>query len=91
MYRFNTEDTPASISHAGSHSDISVLSIPDDDKEFHHDFHKHNYRQHSFHNLSDESLDDSDTENILAECIQSGMPKVGYLRLDFKIDASPIS
>ncbi|XP_054281505.1 adenomatous polyposis coli homolog isoform X2 [Macrosteles quadrilineatus] len=45
---FVTEDTPANISHATSHSDLSNLCA-----------------------LSD----DSDHDNILAECIQSGMPQ----------------
>uniref|UniRef100_A0A1B6ETN9 Adenomatous polyposis coli protein basic domain-containing protein n=1 Tax=Cuerna arida TaxID=1464854 RepID=A0A1B6ETN9_9HEMI len=45
---FRTEDTPANISHATSHSDLSNLCA-----------------------LSD----DSDHDNILAECIQSGMPQ----------------
>ncbi|BES95248.1 medulla oblongata development [Nesidiocoris tenuis] len=45
--QFCTEDTPASLSHATSHSELSCA-------------------------LSDAS---SDHENILAECIQSGMPQ----------------
>lgn len=49
---FRTEDTPANISHATSHSDLSNLCA-----------------------LSD----DSDHDNILAECIQSGMPQVSIL------------
>lgn len=58
-----TEDTPAMLSHAGSNSDLSVLSInskPVDDKP----------------DFSDDSSNLSgDNDNILAECIQSGMPK----------------
>ncbi|XP_018914920.2 uncharacterized protein [Bemisia tabaci] len=46
---FCTEDTPANISHAASHSDLSMLCASSDDG--------------------------SDYENILAECIQSGMPQ----------------
>lgn len=60
-----TEDTPAALSHAGSQSDLSALSVTsskptaDDKPEF-----------------SDDSSNLSgDNDNILAECIQSGMPK----------------
>lgn len=50
---FCTEDTPANISHAASHSDLSMLCASSDDG--------------------------SDYENILAECIQSGMPQVSFI------------
>ena len=73
MYRYCTEGTPANISHAGSHSDLSVLSFPNEiDEDLHHD--------HTGTELSDDSSTFSgDNENILAECIQSGMPKVCLL------------
>ncbi|XP_034234963.1 adenomatous polyposis coli protein-like isoform X3 [Thrips palmi] len=69
MYRYCTEGTPANISHAGSHSDLSVLSFPNEgDEELHLD--------HTGTELSDDSSTFSgDNEGILAECIQSGMPK----------------
>ncbi|XP_022919710.2 uro-adherence factor A-like isoform X1 [Onthophagus taurus] len=62
-----TEDTPAILSHAGSQSDLSILSSPNEKK--------------NNSNVKDYTSDDSgsnlsgDNENILAECIQSGMPK----------------
>ncbi|XP_066257958.1 adenomatous polyposis coli homolog isoform X2 [Euwallacea similis] len=56
-----TEDTPAELSRAGSHSNLSVLSIP---KSKAGDF------------SSDESSNlSAENENILEECIQSAMPK----------------
>ncbi|CAH0552603.1 unnamed protein product [Brassicogethes aeneus] len=58
-----TEDTPAILSHAGSNSDLSCLSIPTDVKS------KKDYLSDDSSNLS------GDNDNILAECIQSGMPK----------------
>lgn len=64
LQTYCTEDTPAMLSNAGSHSDLSILSITskptrDDKPEF-----------------SDDSSNLSgDNDNILAECIQSGMPK----------------
>lgn len=58
-----TEDTPAVLSHAGSNSDISILSISNDSKS------KRDYLSDASSNLS------ADDENLLAECIQSGMPK----------------
>lgn len=61
---YYTEDTPAILSHAGSNSDLSILSIPNDVKP------KKDL------DLSDDSSNLSgDNENILAECIQSAMPK----------------
>lgn len=66
-YRFCTEGTPANISHAGSHSDLSVLSIP-------------HLRSGKLSDKIDESSDDNlsfsdEGDNILADCILSGMPK----------------
>lgn len=58
-----TEDTPAILSHAGSNSDISILSISNESKS------KRDYLSDASSNLS------ADDENLLAECIQSGMPK----------------
>lgn len=52
---YRTEDTPANVSHAGSHSDLSILTVPGHE---------------------DGSASGSDTENILNECIYSGMPQV---------------
>ncbi|KAJ9593421.1 hypothetical protein L9F63_015047, partial [Diploptera punctata] len=58
LQTYCTEGTPANISHAGSHSDLSVLSLPETLE------------------LSDDSSNFSgDNDSILAECIQSGMPK----------------
>ncbi|KAL1492003.1 hypothetical protein ABEB36_012512 [Hypothenemus hampei] len=61
-----TEDTPAELSRAGSNSNLSTLSIPNDNK--------------SKLGGADTSSDDSsnlsaDNENILEECIQLAMPK----------------
>ncbi|XP_046389958.1 adenomatous polyposis coli protein-like isoform X2 [Ischnura elegans] len=114
-----TEGTPANISHAGSHSDLSVLSLPDqmrdgDDAE---EGDRSVQREHCARDLANEEIrglsegdknkeldspavpmttpptplstgshhnaelsDDSssfsgDNDNILAECIQSAMPK----------------
>ncbi|XP_071444666.1 adenomatous polyposis coli protein-like isoform X2 [Hetaerina americana] len=114
-----TEGTPANISHAGSHSDLSVLSLPDqmrdgDDSE---ERGRSAQRDHCTRDLANEEIrelaeaeknkdldsptvpmttpptplstgshhnvessDDSssfsgDNDNILAECIQSAMPK----------------
>lgn len=53
---FCTEDTPANVSHATSHSDLSNLCALSDDGS-------------------------SDHDNILAECIQSGMPQVIFFCL----------
>ncbi|KAK3907501.1 Adenomatous polyposis coli protein [Frankliniella fusca] len=69
MYRYCTEGTPANISHAGSHSDLSVLSFPNEgEEEFRLD-------QTGTELSDDSSTFSGDNENILAECIQSGMPK----------------
>lgn len=70
MYRYCTEGTPANISHAGSHSDLSVLSFPTEGEE------DQDHLDRTGTELSDDSSTFSgDNENILAECIQSGMPK----------------
>lgn len=58
-----TEDTPAILSHAGSNSDLSAISIPHDASV------KKDYLSDDSSNLS------GDNDNILAECIQSAMPK----------------
>ncbi|XP_052133591.1 adenomatous polyposis coli protein isoform X3 [Frankliniella occidentalis] len=77
MYRYCTEGTPANISHAGSHSDLSVLSFPNEgEEELHLD-------QTGTELSDDSSTFSGDNENILAECIQSGMPKA-------KTDASSV-
>lgn len=63
-----TEDTPAMLSHAGSQSDLSVLSISSKDKS--------GVEREDKPDFSDDSSNLSgDNDNILAECIQSGMPK----------------
>lgn len=59
---YYTEDTPALLSHAGSNSDLSLLSIPIDKS-------KKDYSSDESSNIS------GDNDNILAECIESGMPK----------------
>jgi hypothetical protein len=86
-----TEGTPANISHAGSHSDLSVLSLLGDGDET--EVQKEEARLEGVNEaeepatsgngeverpeLSDDSSNFSgDNDNILAECIQSGMPKV---------------
>lgn len=80
-----TEDTPG-ISHAGSISDLSVLSIANDSKS------KKDYLSDDSSNLS------ADNENILAECIQLAMPKakpplkqspVEKVELPVPVDAAP--
>ncbi|KAJ8951476.1 hypothetical protein NQ318_000170 [Aromia moschata] len=58
-----TEDTPAGLSRTGSNSDLSFLSTPNDKCA------KKDYLSDDSSNLS------GDNDNILAECIQSGMPK----------------
>lgn len=63
MRTYYTEDTPAVLSHAGSNSDLSVLSMQTDNKS------RKDYLSDDSSNLS------GDNDNILAECIQSGMPK----------------
>ncbi|GFG31955.1 hypothetical protein Cfor_01866 [Coptotermes formosanus] len=87
---FCDEGTPANISHTGSHSDLSVLSLAGDrdeteaQKEETH-LEGVNGAEESVGSgdgeaerpeLSDDSSNFSgDNDNILAECIQSGMPK----------------
>ncbi|XP_049945823.1 uncharacterized protein LOC126427981 [Schistocerca serialis cubense] len=57
-----TEGTPAAgLSHAGSRSDLSVLSLPGTGT--------------GTGDLSDDNLSAGGDDNMLAECIQSGMPK----------------
>jgi hypothetical protein len=89
-----TEGTPANISHAGSHSDLSALSLPGDGDETEVQGQGACLQQLSEvqqptgsgerdvekPELSDDSSNFSgDNDNMLAECIQSGMPKVsGY-------------
>lgn len=75
---YYTEDTPAILSHAGSNSDLSILSIPNE-----------SIRKKKDLDLSDDSSNLSgDNENILAECIQSAMPKPR--RINDKIKQIPI-
>nr|CAH7717003.1 unnamed protein product [Callosobruchus chinensis] len=62
-----TEDTPAQLSHAGSNSDLSLLSIT------HEKSGRKEYSSDESSNLSGEN------DNILAECIQSGMPQAKKL------------
>ncbi|XP_030746135.1 adenomatous polyposis coli protein-like isoform X2 [Sitophilus oryzae] len=70
-----TEDTPAHLSRTGSNSNLSVLSIPNDNKS----------KQHG--DFSDDSSNLSgDNENLLAECIQSAMPKP---KKEIKVTALP--
>lgn len=85
LQTYCTEGTPANISHAGSHSDLSILSFPSElgapaalatipleERE------ESNLDESADINLniSDSSSNISgDNDNMLAECIQSGMPK----------------
>ena len=82
-----TEGTPANISHAGSHSDLSVLSLPGDRDETEVQREETGAPKGEEnpgngverHELSDDSSNFSgDNDSILAECIQSGMPKVCF-------------
>ncbi|CAG9838038.1 unnamed protein product [Diabrotica balteata] len=60
-----TEDTPVRLSNAASNSDLSLLSVSNG---------KEGSRRGDY--LSDDSSNLSgENDNILAECIQSGMPK----------------
>lgn len=60
-----TEDTPA-ISHAASISDLSTLSIPGEESN----------KSHTLRPILNDSGDNSsDNDNLLEQCIQSGMPK----------------
>ena len=65
-----TEDTPASISHAASISDLSTLSIPGEEPRKEH--HASGQRP----SLNDSGDNSSDNDNLLEQCIQSAMPKV---------------
>jgi len=95
---FCDEGTPANISHTGSHSDLSVLSLPGDRDET--EAQKEETRLEGVNRteesvgsgdreaerpeLSDDSSNFSgDNDNILAECIQSGMPKVSVTASKF--------
>jgi hypothetical protein len=93
---FCDEGTPANISHTGSHSDLSVLSLPGDRDETGvqkeetclegvkkvEDPVECQDREAERPELSDDSSNFSgDNDNILAECIQSGMPKVSVTAL----------
>nr|CAD7591479.1 unnamed protein product [Timema genevievae] len=73
LQTYHTEGTPANISHAGSNSDLSVLSLDDPKLE----------------EKPTELSDDSSNENILAECIQSGMPKARSHPVRFPLPSTP--
>nr|CAD7423759.1 unnamed protein product [Timema monikensis] len=73
LQTYYTEGTPANISHAGSNSDLSVLSMDDPKLE----------------EKPTELSDDSSNENILAECIQSGMPKARSHPVRFPLPPTP--
>lgn len=64
VHTYHTEGTPANISHAGSNSDLSVLSVASGEAQPPED------------ESDDGSFCSGDTDSMLAECIQSGMPKV---------------
>ncbi|XP_042223526.1 adenomatous polyposis coli protein-like isoform X3 [Homarus americanus] len=64
-----TEDTPASISHAASISDLSQLSIPGEEPT------KERHPSGLRPSLNDSGDNSSDNDNLLEQCIQSGMPK----------------
>ncbi|XP_076324629.1 adenomatous polyposis coli protein-like isoform X1 [Tachypleus tridentatus] len=67
---YNTEDTPLNLSHATSLSDISGISaVCDSDKKSSHSLNLSNSD-----NQSDSSALCDDNDNILLQCIQSGMP-----------------
>ncbi|KAF4518709.1 hypothetical protein B566_EDAN013728 [Ephemera danica] len=72
---FCTEDTPANISHAGSNSDLSILSHRDSGEGDGESPAGERHRTASTREESDDSSFSGDNEYILAECIQSGMPK----------------
>ncbi|XP_068213192.1 uncharacterized protein [Palaemon carinicauda] len=65
-----TEDTPA-ISHAASISDLSTLSIPGEESSAASSTKAHGLRP----SLNDSGDNSSDNDNLLEQCIQSGMPK----------------
>nr|XP_045605342.1 adenomatous polyposis coli protein-like isoform X3 [Procambarus clarkii] len=64
-----TEDTPASISHAASISDLSQISIPGEEPT------KERHPSGLRPSLNDSGDNSSDNDNLLEQCIQSGMPK----------------
>lgn len=67
-----TEDTPAFLSQTGSQTDLSVLSFESGSRKSGQD--------KVLLDLSDDSsnLSGDNEDNILAECIQSGMPKAKW-------------
>lgn len=72
LHTYCTEDTPASISHAASISDLSQISIPGEETP------KERHPSGLRPSLND-SGDNSDNDNLLEQCIQSAMPKVSLL------------
>ena len=74
---YYTEDTPASISHAASISDLSTLSIPGEEPR------KERHASGQRPSLNDSGDNSSDNDNLLEQCIQSAMPKVRRLFLLF--------
>lgn len=70
-----TEDTPASISHAASISDLSTLSIPGEEPR------KERHASGQRPSLNDSGDNSSDNDNLLEQCIQSAMPKVRLSQL----------
>jgi len=72
-HRYVTEGTPANISHAASHSDLSVLSFRSGKDEVQGE---DTVRTRTTTELSDDLFNVSDNEGMLAELIQAGMPKV---------------
>ncbi|XP_068911827.1 adenomatous polyposis coli protein-like isoform X7 [Tenebrio molitor] len=65
---YYTEDTPALLSHAGSHSDLSVLSVNGENgtvKDYFSDINS---------NFSDD--DEEEDEKLLDECVRFGMAKI---------------
>lgn len=70
MHSYCTEDTPAILSHAGSNSDLSVLSMTTADKsQTPGGVTKQDYLSDDSSNLSDNGQNDS----MLADCIRDGM------------------
>lgn len=68
-HNYCTEDTPALLSHAGSNSNLSLLTTTSNLKK-----EEKNYLSDDSSNLS------GDNDNILEECIQAAMPKAKVLR-----------
>lgn len=76
VHTYYTEGTPANVSHAGSHSDLSNLSMVTDGILL----------PPTTEDTSDDgSFCSGDTENMLAECIQSGMPKAKHQKEKNKV------